>query len=174
MAETKTSPFRKLPPLTATGITYRLYESPTTGLRGMLMETAEPLCSLHVAIATESDTHDWTHKDDGLPHTLEHAIFMGSELYPFKGILDKLANRCLARGTNAWTATDHTCYTLDTAGQEGCLNMLPIYCDHIFNLQPSTFNLQPSTFNLQLSTFTSIFNFQFSQPSPQFSQPSQP
>ena len=76
MAETKTSPFRKLPPLTATGITYRLYESPTTGLRGMLMETAEPLCSLHVAIATESDTHDWTHKDDGLPHTLEHAIFL--------------------------------------------------------------------------------------------------
>ena len=123
MAETKTSPFRKLPPLTATGITYRLYESPTTGLRGMLMETAEPLCSLHVAIATESDTHDWTHKDDGLPHTLEHAIFMGSELYPFKGILDKLANRCLARGTNAWTATDHTCYTMTSAGHEGCLNL---------------------------------------------------
>ena len=48
-------------------------------------------------------------KDDGLPHTLEHAVFMGSELYPFKGILDKLANRCLADGTNAWTATDHTC-----------------------------------------------------------------
>ena len=131
MAETKTSPFRKLPPLTATGITYRLYESPTTGLRGMLMETAEPLCSLHVAIATESDTHDWTHKDDGLPHTLEHAIFMGSELYPFKGILDKLANRCLARGTNAWTATDHTCYTMTSAGHEGCLNLLPIYADHI-------------------------------------------
>ena len=128
---TETSPFRKLPPLTATGITYRLYESPTTGLRGMLMETAEPLCSLHVAIATESDTHDWTHKDDGLPHTLEHAIFMGSELYPFKGILDKLANRSLARGTNAWTATDHTCYTMTSAGHEGCLNLLPIYADHI-------------------------------------------
>ena len=130
-AMTETSPFRKLPPLTATGITYRMYESPTTGLRGMLMETAEPLCSLHVAIATESDTHDWTHKDDGLPHTLEHAIFMGSELYPFKGILDKLANRSLARGTNAWTATDHTCYTMTSAGHEGCLNLLPIYADHI-------------------------------------------
>jgi Zn-dependent M16 (insulinase) family peptidase len=33
--------------------------------------------------------------------------------------------------TNAWTATDHTCYTLTTAGHEGCLTMLPIYADHI-------------------------------------------
>ena len=76
-------------------------------------------------------TTDWSHKDDGLPHTLEHAIFLGSELYPYKGILDKLANRSLADGTNAWTATDHTCYTLTTAGHEGALNLFPIYADHI-------------------------------------------
>ena len=43
----------------------------------------------------------------------------------------KVANRSLADGTNAWTATDHTCYTLTTAGHEGCLTMLPIYADHI-------------------------------------------
>lgn len=42
------------------------------------------------------------HDDDGLPHTLEHLIFLGSELYPYKGVLDLLANRCLASGTNAW------------------------------------------------------------------------
>lgn len=41
--------------------------------------------------------------DDGLPHTLEHLIFLGSEQYPYKGVLDLLANRCLASGTNAWT-----------------------------------------------------------------------
>jgi Zn-dependent M16 (insulinase) family peptidase len=41
--------------------------------------------------------------DDGLPHTLEHLIFLGSEKYPFKGVLDLVANRCLASGTNAWT-----------------------------------------------------------------------
>ena len=41
--------------------------------------------------------------DDGLPHTLEHLVFLGSELYPYKGVLDLLANRCLASGTNAWT-----------------------------------------------------------------------
>ena len=123
--------FRAFPPATVSGITFRLYESHKTGLRGLLMETGEPLCNIHCVIATESDTHEWTHKDDGLPHTLEHAIFMGSELFPYKGILDKLANRCLADGTNAWTATDHTCYTMESAGHEGCLNLLPIYADHI-------------------------------------------
>ena len=113
-------------------IKIEVFESKQTGLRGMLVQTDEPLCSLHVVLATEADTNDWSHKDDGLPHTLEHAIFLGSELYPFKGILDKLANRSLADGTNAWTATDHTCYTLTTAGHRGMLNMLPIYADHIF------------------------------------------
>ena len=41
--------------------------------------------------------------DDGLPHTLEHLIFLGSADYPYKGNLDIIANRCLANGTNAWT-----------------------------------------------------------------------
>ncbi|XP_014676544.1 PREDICTED: uncharacterized protein C05D11.1-like isoform X2 [Priapulus caudatus] len=56
---------------------------------------------------------------------------MGSEDYPYKGVLDLLANRCLASGTNAWTDVDHTCYTMTTAGHEGFLNLLPIYIDHV-------------------------------------------
>jgi Zn-dependent M16 (insulinase) family peptidase len=73
---------------------------------------------------------------------LEHLVFLGSELYPYKvemhsgstrnisdlvskGVLDSLANRALAQGTNAWTATDHTCYTITTAGSSGFLNILP-------------------------------------------------
>lgn len=75
------------------------------------------------------------HDDDGLPHTLEHLIFLGSEKYPYKGVLDLLANRCLASGTNAWTDTDHTCYTMTTAGKDGFLELLPIYLDHV--LYPS-------------------------------------
>lgn len=71
------------------------------------------------------------HDDDGLPHTLEHLIFLGSELYPYKGALDLLANRCFASGTNAWTDTDHTCYTMTTAGSGGFLSLMPIYLDHI-------------------------------------------
>lgn len=50
--------------------------------------------------------------------------------YP-QGMLDLLANRCLAQGTNAWTDVDHTCYTVTTAGSEGFLNLLPIYLDHV-------------------------------------------
>lgn len=46
-------------------------------------------------------------------------------------MLDLLANRCLAQGTNAWTATDHTAYTMETAGSEGFLNLLPVYLDHV-------------------------------------------
>lgn len=69
--------------------------------------------------------------DDGLPHTLEHLIFLGSELFPYKGVLDSLANRCLASGTNAWTDIDHTCYTMETAGSEGFLALMPIFLEHI-------------------------------------------
>lgn len=49
----------------------------------------------------------------------------------FQGVLDLLANRCLASGTNAWTDTDHTCYTMTNAGSEGFLKLLPIYVEHI-------------------------------------------
>lgn len=77
------------------------------------------------SLATEA------HDDDGLPHTLEHLIFLGSQRYPYKGILDLLANRCMAHGTNAWTDIDHTCYTVYTAGDAGMLTLLPIYLDHI-------------------------------------------
>ena len=108
-----------------------LLKSPTTGLRGLVISTGEPLCTLHVIIATCATTNSYSHRHDGLPHTLEHAIFLGSDAYPHKGVLDKLANRSLADGTNAWTATDHTAYTLTTAGDEGVLNLLPIYADHI-------------------------------------------
>lgn len=50
-----------------------------------------------LCIATEEDS------DDGLPHTLEHLVFLGSEDYPYKGVLDLLANRSLANGTSKFT-----------------------------------------------------------------------
>ena len=46
-------------------------------------------------------------------------------------MLDLIAKRCLAGGTNAWTQTDGTCYTINTAGSSGFLNILPVYMDHI-------------------------------------------
>ena len=56
---------------------------------------------------------------------------MGSEKYPYKGIIDHFANRGFSNGTNAWTDTDHTAYTVSTAGEQGFLQLLPIYVDHI-------------------------------------------
>mmetsp|Transcript_12678 Transcript_12678/g.26729 ORF Transcript_12678/g.26729 Transcript_12678/m.26729 type:complete len:1186 (+) Transcript_12678:92-3649(+) len=116
------------------------YHSPRTSLRGLVVTTDEPICSLHILLATESNggsghststSHNWHHPDDGLPHTLEHLVFLGSQTHPHKGVLDKLANRCMADGTNAWTATDHTAYTLSTAGSEGAVNLMPIFADHV-------------------------------------------
>ncbi|XP_055692741.1 uncharacterized protein C05D11.1-like [Lutzomyia longipalpis] len=101
------------------------YRSEITGLTLILAEVEGPVVNGYFALATEAND------DDGLPHTLEHLIFLGSELYPYKGVLDLLANRCLASGTNAWTDTDHTCYTMTTAGSDGFLELLPIFLDHI-------------------------------------------
>lgn len=55
---------------------------------------------------------------------------MGSKSYQYKGLLDKLATRAYSN-TNAWTATDHTAYTLDTAGWEGFAQILPVYLEHV-------------------------------------------
>lgn len=60
-------------------------------------------------------------------------MFLGSKQYPYKGVLDQLANRAGSNGTNAWTANDHTAYTISTAGSEGFLKMLPVYVDHILH-----------------------------------------
>jgi Zn-dependent M16 (insulinase) family peptidase len=58
-------------------------------------------------------------------------VFLGSQQYPYKGILDTLANRAFAAGTNAWTDTTNTTYTITTAGEEGFLRILPVYMDHV-------------------------------------------
>lgn len=106
-------------------IPVRKFKSTRTGLNVVFCEVDGPVCNGYFVLATEA------HDDDGLPHTLEHLIFLGSEQYPYKGALDLLANRCLASGTNAWTDTDHTCYTMTTAGSGGFLSLMPIYLDHI-------------------------------------------
>lgn len=102
-----------------------LYRNKITGLRIVTAYVECPIVKGDLVLATEA------FDDDGLPHTLEHLVFMGSDSYPYKGILDLLANKCLADGTNAYTDTDHTNYTLSTAGNDGFLNLLPIYLDHV-------------------------------------------
>jgi Zn-dependent M16 (insulinase) family peptidase len=101
------------------------YRSAKTGLTIVLARAESPIVNGYFCLATEAMTND------GLPHTLEHLVFLGSEDYPYKEVLDLLANRCLADRTNAWTDTDHTCYTVYTAGPSGFLQILPVYMDHI-------------------------------------------
>ncbi|PKI83996.1 hypothetical protein MVES_002292 [Malassezia vespertilionis] len=102
------------------------WQSTASGLTVLWANFESPLLNAYITISTE------IFEDSGVPHTLEHLVFLGSNRYPYKGVLDSLANRAFAQGTNAWTANDHTAYTLTTAGAEGFLRMLPIYCDHVF------------------------------------------
>ena len=126
--------FEEFPSFVRDGAEVKICRSKTTGLQVALVTADGPMVNLYAVVATEAVTKEGVyHCHDGLPHTLEHLVFLGSEKYPFKGILDKLANRCLAQGTNAWTDVDHTAYTVTTAGSEAFLNLLPVYLDHILN-----------------------------------------
>ncbi|KAL5342608.1 Metalloenzyme, LuxS/M16 peptidase-like protein [Aspergillus crustosus] len=100
------------------------YESQRTGMRVVVIDQKGPKVNGYFVLATE------ILDDSGAPHTLEHLIFMGSRNYRYKGFLDKLATRFYSN-TNAWTATDHTAYTLDTAGWEAFSRMLPVYLEHV-------------------------------------------
>ncbi|KAG6045977.1 hypothetical protein E4U17_008062, partial [Claviceps sp. LM77 group G4] len=100
------------------------YVSERSGMQVIVADRQGPKINGYFTLATE------ILDDSGAPHTLEHLIFMGSKSYQFKGLLDKLSSRAYS-GTNAWTATDHTAYTLETAGWEGFAQVLPVYLEHI-------------------------------------------
>ncbi|KAK7744263.1 hypothetical protein SLS62_010289 [Diatrype stigma] len=100
------------------------YESERSGMQVIVAHRKGPKVNGYFTLATE------IFDDSGAPHTLEHLVFMGSKSYQYKGLLDKLASRAYG-GTNAWTATDHTAYTLETAGWEGFAQILPVYLEHL-------------------------------------------
>lgn len=100
------------------------YESERSGMQIIVADRKGPKVNGYFTLATE------IFDDSGAPHTLEHLVFMGSKSYRYKGLLDKLASRAYG-STNAWTATDHTAYTLETAGWEGFAQTLPVYLEHL-------------------------------------------
>lgn len=53
-----------------------------------------PLCSCSIIVPTVPIN------DKGLPHTLEHLVFLGSKNIPFRGFLDVMASRCISLGTD--------------------------------------------------------------------------
>ncbi|EKX50036.1 hypothetical protein GUITHDRAFT_104433 [Guillardia theta CCMP2712] len=104
-----------------------IYKHHQSGLRVAVCKLPGPLCQADIVIPTACQD------DKGLPHCLEHLIFMGSARYPSRGFLDKLANLCISQGTNAWTDRDHTAYNAVTAGSNGMLQLLPVFLDHVFS-----------------------------------------
>ncbi|KLO20262.1 hypothetical protein SCHPADRAFT_817077 [Schizopora paradoxa] len=106
-------------------ITVSRWRSRESGLTVIHLDYEAPIVKGYFTVGTE------IFDDTGCPHTLEHLVFMGSQKYPYKGIIDRFANRGFSNGTNAWTSQDHTCYTVSTAGSQGFLQILPIYVDHI-------------------------------------------
>ncbi|KAI1724126.1 hypothetical protein Ddc_05332 [Ditylenchus destructor] len=85
-----------------------LYRSRRSNLKVAVGDVPGPMVKGMISFVTE------THSDDGLPHTLEHLVFMGSRHYPYKGVLDVIANRFL--------------------------KVLPVYLDHL--LAPNLTNSQ--------------------------------
>lgn len=106
-------------------VTITQYVSRRTGLRISVADQKGPIVAGYLTVATE------IHDDSGSPHTLEHLCFLGSKDYPYKGVLDQLANKAFAQGTNAWTAKDQTVYTVDTVGWDAFSKLLPVYLDHV-------------------------------------------
>ncbi|TDZ40042.1 Uncharacterized protein C8035_v004911 [Colletotrichum spinosum] len=100
------------------------YVSERSGMQVVVADRKGPKTNGYFTLATE------IFDDSGAPHTLEHLVFMGSKNYRYKGLLDKLASRAYS-GTNAWTATDHTAYTLESAGWDGFSQILPVYLEHV-------------------------------------------
>ena len=105
---------------------FHKYKISSTGLTITLLHHDGPIISGSIVLRTLTDDNV------GLPHALEHLVFMGSSSYP-KGFLDFAANQCYSNGTNAWTDQDHTAYTVQCAGKEGFFTFLPIFLDHILN-----------------------------------------
>ncbi|KAM5344836.1 hypothetical protein ACJ41O_010698 [Fusarium nematophilum] len=100
------------------------YVSERSGMQVVVADRKGPKVNGYFTLATE------IFDDSGAPHTLEHLIFMGSKSYQYKGLLDKISSRAYS-STNAWTATDHTAYTLETAGWDGFAQILPVYLEHV-------------------------------------------
>lgn len=109
-----------------------------SGLRVVLAPLPTPL--VHTSIVVPTHAAD----SKGHPHTLEHLIFCGSASHPTRGYLDTLAQRTLADGTNAYTAADHTAYTVDNVGTEGASYLLPVFLDHVIRptLIPEAFTTE--------------------------------
>ncbi|KAJ2553212.1 hypothetical protein EV175_003019 [Coemansia sp. RSA 1933] len=104
-----------------------VYKHLESNMRVVVCRVPSPIYTLNIYVPTAVTDNK------GQPHTLEHLIFCGSKRYPTRGYVDFLAAHNFSIGTNAWTDTDNTCYTLDAASEEAVANVLPVFLDHVLN-----------------------------------------
>lgn len=97
-----------------------------SGLKVLFINVPQTQYQFYCCIPTQDKCHD------GKPHALEHLIFNGSKLYPCNDYLNQTIQRFVNNGINAWTATDHTCYTAETIQQIGLQTIIPVFLNHIF------------------------------------------
>ncbi|KAJ3248634.1 Presequence protease, mitochondrial [Chytriomyces hyalinus] len=105
----------------------RVFKHTSSGMRIVFASVGGPVASAQIVVPTGADDNK------GCAHTLEHLIFCGSKQFPRRGYLDTLATRSLSTGSNAYTADDHTSYSIVTAGAEGLARVLPVLLDHVLH-----------------------------------------
>ncbi len=62
-----------------------LFRSSRSGLRVLFGKVEGPMLNVFTTFRTEA------HDSRGIPHSLEHLVFLGSKNLPFKGILDEVS-----------------------------------------------------------------------------------
>lgn len=109
------------------GLELQVFRLSGSAFRLVFIPVPGPIATASIVVPTLASNNK------GLPHTLEHLVFCGSESIPHRGYLDNLASRCLSTGTNAYTAEDHTSYEIVTAGSEGLCSIFPVFLDHVLH-----------------------------------------
>ncbi|KAL0224979.1 hypothetical protein RCL1_002891 [Eukaryota sp. TZLM3-RCL] len=127
------------------GYTFKSFKHSLLNTIVVCAESDSSLNHLSISFATKNTT------DQGLPHCLEHLVFLGSQSYPNRSLLDKIATISLSSGTNAHTFIDQTVYTCVTASPEGSLQLLPVYLDHLFNPVFSEANFSSEIYHVKPS-----------------------
>lgn len=132
------------------------YKSIKTGMTVFVSEFDGPLVNGYLCVATEADD------DDGLPHTLEHVIFMGSEDYPFKDAsFTTEVHHINAEGEDAGVVYCEM-QARENTGESLCmLNMLrsvyPAPCGYRHETGGLMKNLRESTTNEKVKAYHSAF-----------------
>ncbi|GAA5914435.1 uncharacterized protein JCM6883_004795 [Sporobolomyces salmoneus] len=101
------------------------WRSEKSGLSVIWADTPDLISTFSTTVVTE------IFNSSGVPHTLEHLTFTASKQYPFSNVLDAIASRSMTEGVNAATDIDNTTYTVESASEEGMLDIIPVYLSHI-------------------------------------------